>query len=84
MLSWLLKLFPQDYKWSVGIKKVAYFIGKLAAAGLAYTKAQQLQTTLGIHIDPEAFQTGVATFTGGALEAIHDWLRVKFPNVKWL
>ena len=84
MLKLFLKLIPKDYSWKVALKKVAYGIGKLALAGLAYGKAAELQTKLGVTLDPDAFEAGVATFAFGGLEAAHDWLKMKLPNIKWL
>lgn len=84
MLDFLLKFIPKDYSWQVALKKVAYGIGKLAIAGLAYTHAQDIQSKLGVQVDPTKFQDGVTAFAFGSLEAAHDWLKVKFPRVKWL
>lgn len=84
MLDFLLKFIPKDYSWQVALKKVAYGLGKLALAGLAYTHSVDIQTKLGLQVDPVKFQDGVTAFAFGGLEAAHDWLKMKLPNVKWL
>lgn len=84
MIGWLLKRIPNDYKWSVVTKKIGYTIGKMAAGLLAYGQAQAALQQLGINVDPETFKNGVALVAIGAMEALHDYLKLKFPNASWL
>lgn len=69
----------------VAVKKAVYAIAKGALALLAYQKAQAIQAQLGVHIDPEKFKDGLAALMLGGLEALHDWLKVRFPEAaKWI
>lgn len=80
MLSFILKLIPQDYKWSIGIKKVGQMAGK-AIAGLLIGSA------LGKKLSPEhveAISTVGMVGTTMALEWFHDWAKLKWPDAKWL
>lgn len=84
MLNWILKFIPQDYKWTVGIKKASYGAGKAISALLMYG---WIGEHIGSKISPDHMQAiqglaGAATAAG--LEALHDWLRVKFPSATWL
>lgn len=68
----------------VAFKKIAYTIGKAAAGFLAYTKVTSVMNALGIQADPAKFQEGAAAFVLAGLEALHDWLNLRFPDSKWL
>jgi len=84
MLTWLLKLIPDDYKWSVMIKKAAYTVGKLAVAALMYGKAK---TIVGNQLTPDQLkmvQDTAGVVTAGFLEGVHDWAKLKWPNTGWL
>ncbi len=84
MLNFIMNLIPQDYKWSVAIKKASYTVGKLAAAGLMMGKAK---TLVGSHLTPDQvteIQGAVGAAAAAFLEGIHDWARVKWPNATWL
>lgn len=81
MISWLWKIIPSDYKFSVAIKKVSYMAGKLVAG---YLTAQLV--TKG-RLTPDQctqIQLGVTTLVAGGLETIHDWAKLKWPDNKWL
>jgi len=83
MLNWLWKLFPQDWKFSVAVKKAAYTIGKLAIAILTMGKLK----SLGDKMSPEQLtqlQTVIGGLTAAGLETLHDWFRLKYPDIKWL
>lgn len=84
MLASLLKLIPADWEWKVAGKKVAYLLGKLAVAGLTYGKAAVLQQKLGIHIDPTTFEAGVTALVMSGIEALHDILKLHYPDAHWL
>ena len=84
MFNWILKFIPQEYKWGVGIKKASYAVGKLVVSLLTFGKAKML---VGDKLTPDQIlqvQTTIAAITAAALEGIHDWARVKWPDVKWL
>lgn len=79
-MSWLLGLIPADYKWSVGMKKAAWTIAKTGVAMLAGTK-------IGVEVSQENWLvvTEVSSaLIAGAMKLVHDWARVKYPNVTWL
>lgn len=80
MFDFIWKHIPEDYKWSVGIKKASQMAGK-ALAGLIVGSA------VGKHLPPESAQyveMGVTIMTTATLEAIHDWAKLKWPDKKWL
>lgn len=80
MLGILMKLIPNDYKWSVGIKKGAWTIAKTLVALAAGTK-------IGEQVPPDQWlivtEVSAALLAGG-MKLVHDWARLKYPNVKWL
>jgi len=83
MLNWILKMIPDQYKWPVAIKKASYTVAKLAMAALMMGKAK----SIGDHLNPEQIvqvQGAVGAITAAALEGIHDWLKMKYPNAAWL
>ena len=84
MLNLLSRFLPSEYLWKVAGKKIAYSLGKLVASWLAYAHASGILTAFGISVDAKTFDSGLAIFTMGALEWLHDILRVKFPGAKWL
>ncbi len=84
ILTWVLKLIPEQYRIGVAIKKVSYMVGKLAVSFLAYGKVKMI---VGDNLTPDQImqiQTATAALTGAALEGLHDWARVKWPNVALL
>lgn len=84
MLNWILKYIPSDYKWSVAIKKASYTLAKLATALLTMGKAKDV---FGDNLTPEQIQqiqAAVGAVVAAGLEGLHDWLKLKFPNVQWL
>lgn len=85
ILEWLSKLIPQEYKLSVAIKKASTTIGKLAGAALMMG---WMGKHVGSNLTPEQVQQVqmiVGAITAGGLEALHDWARVKYPNItKWI
>lgn len=77
-----MSLLPEGWIARVAAKRIVYGIAKGVAGILTYSKAQALQQQLGISVDPETFQAGIAALMLGGLSALHDYLRVKFPNSK--
>lgn len=80
MFKFLLKLIPNEYKWSIGIKKASQAAGKFAAGLL-------VGSVIGQKLSPDhvkAVEAVLATLTMAGLEAFHDWAKLKYPNVKWL
>lgn len=73
-------MIPEDYKWSVGIKKTGIMAGKAIVGLLA-------GTTVGHKLSPQhvdMVSTVVTVLTTAGLEALHDWAKLKWPNQKWL
>lgn len=79
MLSFLFKLIPVNYRWSVAVKNLGIGLGKVATSLLAGSFGKDLAPE---HIEAVGVAVTVLTQTG--LEALHDYLRVKFPQAKWL
>lgn len=80
MFTWLWKVLPDQYKWSVAGKKVAYTAAKFGIGWAAGTK-------IGRTVSPENWQTVEAVsgaLIAGGITYIHDWARLKWPNQKWL
>ena len=80
MLNFFWKLIPAGYKWSVGIKKAGIMAGK-AITGLL------VGSELGARLSPqhvEAVGIVVTVLTTAGLEWTHDWLKMKYPDAKWL
>lgn len=80
MLNFFWKLIPQDYKWSVGIKKAGIMAGKAIVGLLAGTE-------IGAKVPPqyvEVVGTAVTVVTTAALEWFHDWAKMHYPDSKWL
>jgi hypothetical protein len=83
MLNLLLKLIPADWTWSVAAKKAAYMAGKGVAAILAFKKASLLSS----HLTPEQqaqLQIAIGAVVAAGLEAIHDALKLHYPEASWL
>lgn len=79
-MNWLLNLIPADYKWSVGMKKAAWTIAKTGVSLLAGTK-------IGLEVSQENWLvvTEVASaLIAGGMKLVHDWAKLKYPNVTWL
>lgn len=84
ILDWVIRVIPQEYKVSVAIKKAAYMVGKCAVALLMYGKMKPM---IGDHLSPDQvtqIQTVSATAAAAALEGLHDWAKVKWPQATWL
>jgi hypothetical protein len=80
MINWILKLIPNDYKWSVGIKKATWTVAKTGVALLAATK-------VGKQVPPDQWPLltdALAALMAGGMKVVHDWARMKWPDVSWL
>lgn len=78
--NWLADLVPDKYKVGVAIKKIVYMLGKMIAAFLAGKVASGYVTPdQALHI-----QVGITGAVGAIMEALHDYLKLKFPLVGWL
>lgn len=80
MFEWFWSVIPEEYRWSVAIKKVSYTLAKVGIGLLA-------GSALGKHLNPEhltAAENITAGLVAGGLTWIHDWLHMKFPDKKWL
>ena len=75
----------QRWLWTVAVRKVIVAVVGFLASQQAITGFEWLQAHgITIAIDPVKFQTeatvaGIALFT-----TVHDWIKVKFPDAKWL
>lgn len=79
----------EKYLVSVGLKRaLAAGIGSAVAfmGTDAFIHALSVLQTVGITVtvDKAKFQTEMVLVGGMALTALHDYLHVKFPNIKWL
>ena len=74
----------EEYLVSVAIKKGIYALIKGIVAYVLSDQALKMEARWGIHIDPQTFQAEVGSFLFAAEHMAHDWLKMKFPNVKWL
>jgi hypothetical protein len=83
MFKWLWNLFPEDWKFSVAAKKICYMAAKFVVAILTMGKLK----SVGSHMTPEQLaqlQTVIGGLTAASLEALQDFARLKWPEVKWL
>lgn len=71
----------EKYLFNVALRKGAIAAGKAAAGFILGAKIQAIATQLGIQIDPAKLEAGLITFSVAGLEAAHDYLKFKFPNV---
>jgi uncharacterized membrane protein len=80
MLSFILKLIPDQYKFGVAFKKIAWTIAKTLVALVAGTK-------IGNQVAPEQWlvvtEVSSAMIAGG-MKLVHDWAKLKWPNISWL
>lgn len=84
MWTWVDKLIPVEYSFQIASKKIAYIVPKVVAAGLAYGAVGKYVTS---HLTPDQVQqvqAAAAVLAAGALEGLHDYLKLKFPEFKWL
>lgn len=70
----------QQWLFSVAARKVVMIAVKAACAFLAGATAQHYLTNLGVTYDPTKLQEGLTLACLGAIEGLHDLLKVKFPN----
>ena len=84
MYEWVERLIPVEYSFQIASKKIAYIVPKVVAAGLAYGVVGKY---VGSHLTPEQLQqvqSAAAVLVAGALEGLHDFLKLKYPDFKWL
>lgn len=84
MWNWVDSLIPVEYSFQIAAKKVAYIVPKLVAAGLAYGAVGKY---IGSHLTPaqlQQVQAAAGVVAAGALEGLHDFLKLKYPQFKWL
>lgn len=80
MFSFIWKLIPKDYKFSVAFKKSGQMAGKALVGFVVGTK-------VGRQLSPEhlqAVELAIGVLATAGLEWIHDLARMKWPNAKWL
>lgn len=80
MFKFFWNILPADYKWSVAIKKTGIMAGK-AITGLL------IGSTVGAKLSPQHIEvvgTVTTVLATAALEGIHDWAKLHWPNAKWL
>ena len=80
MLGFIWKILPKNYKFNVVFKKAGSIASK-AVVGLIVGSA------IGKHLSPENIEliknaTAILTATG--LEVAHDWVKLKWPNNKFV
>jgi uncharacterized membrane protein len=63
-----------------GTKAAATFLVGIVAAVLAKQQVQQWLTTLGITIDPQQLEAGIAVAVSGLLTMLVNYIKVRFVN----
>lgn len=84
LLNWAAKFLPEDWKWGVASKKIVYVVAKFALTGLMYGKVGEY---VGSRLTPEQqmqVQAAASAVVAGALESVHDWAKLKWPENNWL
>lgn len=74
----------EEWLVSIAIKKIAYGLVKGLVGFLAGVKVSSELLKFGITIDPTTLTASGTALVVGILAGVHDWLKVKFPNVKIL
>lgn len=70
----------ERWLWTVAVKKLV-----VAIVGFLTSQAAiQAMNSLGIQIDMQKFQIELTAGLIGAFTIVHDWLKLKFPESKWL
>jgi hypothetical protein len=80
MFAMIWKMLPDNYKFSVAFKKVAWTIAKTGVSLAAGTK-------IGKEIAPENWLVVTevsAVVLAGGMKLLHDWAKLKWPNNKLL
>lgn len=70
----------EKWLWQVAVKKIVVAV----VAFLTSQAAISALTSLGIQIDMQKFQLELTAGLMGAFVVAHDWLKLKFPESKWL
>ena len=74
----------EKYLVNVGIKKGIYAAAKGFVAFAVSAKAVSLEKRFGITIDPVTFQASVCAGMFSLQHMIHDWAKMRWPNIGWL
>ena len=77
-------MFPQEIEswlFTVALKKVVVIAVKGVISLIGGAVAQHLIVKLGVTYDPIKLQEGLTVLMLGGVEAVHDWLKLKFPTV---
>lgn len=74
----------EGYLVGVAIKKGLWALAKGITSFVISDKALALEAKFGIHLDPQVFQAAVGSALFAAQHVVHDWLKMKFPNARWL
>lgn len=75
----------EKWAWQVAVKKIivgilGFLASQKAVAGLAWLQAHGIS----VNIDPTKFQTEFTALGIGGFIAAHDWMKLKFPESKWI
>lgn len=71
----------EGWLFQVAARKVITAGVKALIAFIAAAKIQGTLTSMGVTYDPVTLEAGLTAMAYGALEAAHDWAKLKFPNV---
>lgn len=71
----------EGWLFQVAAKKVIAAAVKLVVSLVLAVKVQPFLSQAGVTVDPAKMQEGLTVLAYGALEALHDYLKLKYPNV---
>lgn len=71
----------EKFAFNVCARKISLGAGKAVVSVLAGAVAQHYLTQLGVQYDPVKLQLGLIGLVMGAIEGIHDWAKLKYPEV---
>ena len=75
----------EKWLWTVAVKKIiAAIVGFLASQQALDIIAKLQAHGVNVQIDPARFETEVTLAGIGLFAMLHDWLKLKFPESKWL
>lgn len=73
-----------DYSWGIGAKRISYMGAKFAVSWITSAAIAPILARYGITIDSAKMQLELTAAGMMLMEAIHDWLKVKYPIIAWL
>lgn len=79
MLNFFWKMFPQDYKWSVAMKKAGWTIAKTLVALAAGTRVGKEVSSENWLVVTEVSSALIA----GGMKLVHDWAKLKYGDSKY-